>query len=124
MTRTTRAALRSQEQGDESTTAASVPLPSTPQRERMPLGEISDNRGAEPVLTTITVNDPIKAAKKKGKHGKGTKKGAKKGKEDPEYNEINILEDDQKSTTSSAAEETRHQLAQDGPEGLPPHITI
>ena len=115
MTRTTRAAARTRELTEEAT---STPLPATPERERVPLGEISENVRAEPAMVTITVNDSIKAGKKKGKQGKGVGKGNKKGAALPQEQDVVILEDDNQGSASSAVEETRTSLGEDTSEGM------
>lgn len=112
MPRTTRAALRSKELLDESDIAASVPLPSTPLKERAPLGEITNNKGTEPSMSTNSefIDEPVKNKVKKGKKGRPAKKGAKRTKQEPD---AEVLEDDNQSSTSSAAEEACHDLKMD-----------
>ena len=111
MPRTTRAALRSKELVGEEADAASVPLPSTPQKERLPLGEIADNKGAGMMMADIAEDEPVKQGAKKGRKAKGAKKGNnKKTKKNAEEPEIEIFEDDNQSSASSAAEDAREEL--------------
>lgn len=110
MTRTTRAALRSRELAEEAANAASVPLPTTPQRGRVPLGEISENAVPSPIMVTIPFEEPVKAVGKKGKGGKGMAKGQKKDKENMKKPEIEVLEDGDESSASSAVDEVRYEL--------------
>ena len=119
MTRTTRAALRSNQLAEEAANAAIVPLPTTPQRERLPLGEISDNRGAEPSTVAITYNEPVKQHTKPRKEGKVGKKGKKHDKENEPHLDIMVLEDGDQSSVSSAAEEARKALAHMDLAGIP-----
>ena len=110
MPRVTRAALRSIEDTD---LAASIPLPLTPHKERLPLGEIDgngnvlDNPGTNNVST-----EPIKNKKKvtaKARKGKAAKKVKP---EDDVRNEdrVEVLEDDNRSATSSAVDEACEEL--------------
>ena len=111
MPRTTRAALRSKELAEEEATAASVPLPTTPQKERVPLGEITDNKGVELTLADSAENEPLKQGAKKGRKTKVAKKGNKnKAKDNTEEPEVEVLEDGNQSSSSSAAEEAREEL--------------
>ena len=106
MPRVTRAALRSQEEDP-----ASVPLPLTPIKGRAPLGEASGNTLAEPQ----TLNNPedTMAAGKKGKKGKATKKTTEQSKvKEPA---VEVMEDDNQSQTSSAAEEACKDLLKETP---------
>ncbi|MCJ1355387.1 MAG: hypothetical protein MMC33_005378 [Icmadophila ericetorum] len=92
--------------------AASVPLPSTPRRERAPLGEITANQNENtPVRYELEVDIYAKPPKKtgaKGRKAKGTKKGKKKDIENSENNDV--LEDDNQSDVSSAVEEACKEL--------------
>ena len=92
--------------------AASVPLPSTPSRERAPLGEITANQNENtPVRYELEVDIYAKPPKKtgaKGRKAKGTKKGKKKDIENSENNDV--LEDDNQSDVSSAVEEACKEL--------------
>ena len=69
MPRATRAAARAQEQAEEAASAASVALPPTPTKNRIPLGEISHNSNAVIEMVVGTESDEKKAAAK-GKKGK------------------------------------------------------
>lgn len=115
MARTTRAALRSRELAEEeSAAAASVPLPATPQRQRVPLGEISDNQGAaDSTMVTIPFNEPVKPARK-GKQAKGKGKTSKK----TQAPNVEIIDDGDQSSASSAVEETRQDLTEAKAEGV------
>ena len=123
MPRTTRAALRSKELAEESATAASVPLPTTPQKERVPLGEIADNKGAELTMIDSAEQEPVKQGVKKGRKLKGAKKGNKKTQNNTEEPDIEILEDGNQSSGSSAVEEARQNLKDHNTEGMLFHMT-
>ena len=122
MPRVTRAALRSMEQHDESSVAVLIPLPQTPTKGRIPLGEIANNKGAESQPIT---NSEERAAPAKKEVGKGKKRTmAKKAKtettEKAEEVCVEILEDKNQSTCSSAVEACQ-DLLKDGSEGRLPH---
>lgn len=111
MPRVTRAALRSQEPQEESVVAASVPLPMTPIKGRVPLGETSGNTVAVPEI--VNEENMAAAAKKgpgKGKKGIAPRKATKPKKAKVEKSEVEVLEDDNQSQTSSAAEEACKDL--------------
>ncbi|KAM0806067.1 hypothetical protein BDR22DRAFT_816299 [Usnea florida] len=115
MPRVTRAALRSMEQHDESSVAVLVPLPQTPTKGRIPLGEIANNKGAESQAPT---NSEERAAPAKKGTGKGKKRTmAKQAKtemtEKAEEVCVEILEDENQSTCSSAVEACQ-DLLKDG----------
>lgn len=111
MPRTTRAALRSKELAEEEAIALSIPLPTTPQKERLPLGEIVGNKGAESIMVDSAEAKPVKHAGKKGRKIKGARKGNSKEKlNNPEQPEAEVLEDDNRSSTSSAVDEAREML--------------
>ena len=111
MPRTTRAALRSKELVEEEAVAASVPLPPTPQRERVPLREVENNKGAGLIMTDSMENEPVKQGSKKGRKAKGAKKGNNKKTENRlEDPGIKVLEDGNQSSASSAAEDAREEL--------------
>ena len=120
MPRVTRAALRSVEQRDGSEIAATVPLPQTPVKDRVPLGETTGNRGAHSEAAN-TSEEQAALAKKgtgKGKKGNAVKKANKKTKEKAEEVCAGVLEDESQSLHSSAAEEARHDLLKDGSQGM------
>ena len=106
MPRVTRAALRSMEQHDESSVAVLIPLPQTPTKGRTPLGEIANNKGAESQANT---NSEERAAPAKKEFGKGKKRTTTK-QADTERREkaeevcVEILEDKNQSTCSSAVD--------------------
>ena len=111
MPRTTRAALRSAELAQDEAIAASVPLPQTPQKERVPLSEIANNKGTGLIVVDSAENEPVKQGGKKGRKPKGAKKGNnKKGKNTEERTDFEIMEDDNQSSASSAADEAREEL--------------
>lgn len=116
MPRVTRAALRSQEMQEETDTAASVPLPLTPKpKARAPLGETSGNTAA--AQENVHTSEENKAAVKKGP-GKGKKTGARKAtkpnQSQEERSTVEVIEDDNQSQTSSAAEEACKHLLNGG----------
>jgi hypothetical protein len=120
MPRVTRAALRSNALLEESTVAALTPLPLTPLKERVALGEITDNQG--PALEMIeVVKDagkikPGKTGPGQGKKGRVAKKGKKHVPKAEEGN-VEVLEDDNQSETSSAVEDACQDLMKESPGG-------
>ena len=109
MPRVTRAALRTQELQEESEIASSTPLPPTPTKKRVPLGEISENMATE--VQAAEVEEKMAPSKKgpgRGKKANAAKKGQKKVK-DTEA-EVEVLEDENESETSSAVEEACQDL--------------
>lgn len=118
MPRVTRAALRSQVLLDEVDLAISTPLPSTP-RTRVPLGEIAAN-------TEEIKNPNLELSKSKNKQpAKGKRKIAKKTQKQTsskvQESSVEVLEDDNQSTTSSAVDEACQNLMQDISGGKFPH---
>ena len=114
MPRVTRAALRSQELQDESTLAASTPLPLTPAKGRVPLGEISDNLSGKSNALSAS-EEKIKLAKKapakgKLKREKATKKATMQEEKASGEQSVGILEDGNRSATSAAVEEACKDL--------------
>ena len=111
MPRATRAALRAQELAEEATTAASIALPPTPTKERVPLGEISSN---SPAKVDMVVENSFDADQKpaKGKKGKGAKKGKKGAKAKAGTESVEVLEDDNLSSHSDAAEQACGDLTE------------
>ena len=112
MPRMTRAALRSNAALEEdSQFAASVPLPLTPRKGRAPLGEIAGN-ATEALTTEDNSNDISKPQKKRrirANRGRATTKAV------PELVSadnisVEILEDANQSSTSSAVEEACEDL--------------
>ena len=112
MPRVTRAVLRTNAiLEDEANMAAATPLPLTPTVTRPPLGELAVNVNADAFIAgeLEIVLKPVKKSTAKAKKSKGAKKGRKKdtaGK----ANELEVLEDDCQSSTSSAAEEACEEL--------------
>lgn len=118
MPRVTRAALRSQVLLDEVDLAISTPLPSTP-RTRVPLGEIAAN------TEEIKNPNPDLSKTKKKQPTKGKRRVAKKAKKQTSSNvedqSVEVLEDDNQSTTSSAVDEACQNLMQEISGGKHPH---
>jgi len=111
MPRVTRAALRQLEDDADS---ANITLPGTPHRAerptppRTPLGEIAVNQLGDGRITFT-----LSKAKLEEIVGRGsTKKGARKARKKQDGREIavEVLEDDNVSTSSSAAEEASAEL--------------
>lgn len=114
MPRVTRAALRTQELQEESDIAASTPLPPTPVKQRVPLGEISDNVATEAQVAELEQKlVPAKKGSVRGKKANGTKKTKMQKKVKAMDIEPKILEDDNESSTSSAVEEACQDLLKD-----------
>lgn len=114
MPRVTRAALRTQELQEESDIAASTPLPPTPVKKRVPLGEISDNVATEAQVAELEQKlVPAKKGSVRGKKANITKKTNKQKKVKAMDAEPRVLEDDNESTTSSAVEEACQDLLKD-----------
>lgn len=111
MPRVTRAALRSNALAEESAIAASTPLPSTPIKERVPLGEIANVQGEGVSITAP--EEPLEPGKKgpgKAKKGKVTKNVARKTSPRNAPVNVEVLEDDAQSTASSAVGEACEEL--------------
>ena len=120
MPRVTRAALRSMEQQDESDIAASIPLPQTPIKGRVPLGEVAGNKGAE-IEATNTSEERVAPVKKgigKGKKGQAAKKANTQTTQKAEEVCVEVLEDENQSIHSSAAEEACKNLLKKGSQGM------
>lgn len=120
MPRVTRAALRSVEQQDESDIAASTTLPQTPIKGRVPLGETTGNEGAEieACNTSEGLAAPAKKGTGKGKKGNAVKRANKHVREMAEEPRVEVLEDENQSMHSSAAEEASQDLLKDGSQGM------
>lgn len=116
MPRVTRAALRSHAiMEDEANLAAAIPLPSTPHKERAPLGEITNNVQDE-VINVHEVDMDAKPAKKAGNKGRKAKT-SKKGKKDSQFKDEEnpeVLEDENQNDASSAVEEACVELMKEG----------
>lgn len=108
------------EQHEESDLVASTPLPQTPIEGRAPLGEVAGNKGAESEATNISEEQagPAKKGTGKGKKGNISKKANKQTKEKIEEVRVEILEDENQSIHSSAAEEACQDLLKDGSQGM------
>ena len=119
MPRVTRAMLRSVEQHDESDGTSLILLPQTPVKDRVPLGETAGNKGIEskPVNTS---EEEVRAVKKGiGKiKGNAAKNANKQPKENAVESHIEVLEDENQSTHSSAAKEACQDLLKDGSQGM------
>lgn len=114
MPRVTRAALRTQELQEESEIAASTPLPPTPTKKRVPLGEISDNIATEVQAAELEEKmAPLKKGPGRSKKANAAKKGSKQRKVKDMETQVEILEDDNASETSSAVEEACQDLLKD-----------
>lgn len=118
MPRVTRAALRSL-LPEETNLAASTPLPLTPLAQRAPLGEITGNT----VETAVAPNacnqqsKPEKKAPSKGKRGR-VKKTKKPEQRSVGEENIDVLEDDNRSATSSAVNEACQELLKGSDGGM------
>ena len=122
MPRVTRAALRLNAMLEETNLAASTPLPSTPVPLRAPLGEITGN--SEEVKSMVSnLEELVKAQKKappKGKRGKvphSERKLVSNARREEEIIEVEIVEDDNQSATSSAVEEACQDLMRESSGG-------
>ena len=110
MPRVTRAALRSME---DTVLAASIQLPSTPRKERPPLGEIAGNGNVPENPDTHSVSiELIKNQKKVVAKARKSRAAKKMKPEDDVRNEdrVEVLEDDNRSATSSAVDEACEEL--------------
>ncbi|KAK0514190.1 hypothetical protein JMJ35_002807 [Cladonia borealis] len=117
MPRVTRAALRTQELQEESEIAASTPLPPTPVKKRVPLGEISENVATEAQVAELEQKlVPAKKGSVRGKKANVAKKTNKQRKLKAMNAEPEVLEDDNESSTSSAVEEACQDLLQENSE--------
>ena len=113
MPRATRAAARAQELAEEAATAASIALPPTPNKDRVPLGDISSNANASVKMNIVSATDAEDAQQKpapESKKAKGGKKAKKGGKSKPKEQEVEVLEDDYQSSQSEAAEQACNNL--------------
>ena len=109
MPRVTRAALQSQEAHDD---PASIPLLLTPIKGRVPLGETAGNINAEPTTVYASENEMAAVKKGPGKSKKGNARKTNKAKKDKTTaSHVEILEDENQSQTSSAAEEASKDLS-------------
>ena len=118
MPRITRATLRSNAALENVDLTASAPLPSTPFKQRAPLGEIASNVGEDSRMSK-SLGQMTKARKKgpvKVKKGSAAKK-AKAGLLESNENYEDIIEDDNHSATSSAVEEACDKLKRHGSSG-------
>ena len=120
MPRVTRAALRSIEQLDGSDIAATIPLPQTPLKDRVPLGETTGNKGAhiDAANTSEEQAAPVKKGIGKGKKGNATKKVNKKTKEEAKDMCAGVLEDESQSIHRTAADEASQDLLEDRSQGV------
>ncbi|KAF2809631.1 uncharacterized protein BDZ99DRAFT_463416 [Mytilinidion resinicola] len=111
--RQTRSALRAEAIHVDDSSAAAVPLPFTPFKERAPLGEIAGN------TAVIEVEKGEEMAQgKKAKAAKGGRKG-KKGKKAEEEIEVEqqqavVLEDERQAAGSPASDGAVEELAKEG----------
>ena len=119
MPRVTRAALRLEQQ-NEPDIAASIPLPQTPIKARVPLGEVQGNAGTHSEVSSTSEEQaaPTKKAIGRGKKGNNAKKANKQEKDKAEELCAEVLEDASRSVHSSAAEEACQDLLSEGSEGI------
>lgn len=124
MPRITRAALRSNTVLEEANTAASVPLPSTPLSQRTPLGEIAGNvvEAASTPNVHHQQSQQSRPEKKAPKRKRGKLKRAKKGEQtdvgEEEEHVIDVIEDGNQSTVSSAVNEACQELLKESDGGM------
>ena len=120
MPRVTRAALRSAEQHDGSDIAATIPLPQTPLKDRVPLGETTGNKGARIDAANTSEEQAVPAKKRivKGKKGNAAKKATKITIEEAKEMCAGVLEDESQSIPSTAADEASQDLLKDGSQGV------
>ena len=123
MPRATRAAAKAQELAEEAITAASIALPPTPLKDRVPLGDISSNANAI-VKINMAEDSEAKDAQEnpaaKGKKVKGGKKAKKGGKTKPQEEVPEIFEDEYQSSQSEAVEQACTDLVNENDQGKPP----
>ena len=119
MPRVTRAALRL-EQHEETDIAASTPLPQTPIKGRIPLGEVPGNKGTHSEVGSTSEEQaaPTKKAIGKGKKGNNAKKANKQKKDNAIEVHAEVLEDISWSVHSSAAEEACQDLLRESSPGM------
>ena len=119
MPRVTRAALRSVEQQDGSDIADTTPLPQSPLKDRVPLGETTGNKGAHTDATNTSEEQagPVKKGKGKGKKGNAAKQANKKTKDEDKEMCAGVLEDESQSIQSTAADVASQDLLKDGSQG-------
>ena len=119
MPRVTRAALRLEQQ-EETDIAVSTPLPQTPIKGRIPLGEVAGNKGTHSEVGSTSEEQvaPTKKAIGKGKKGNNAKKANKQKKENAIEVHDEVLEDTNRSVHSSAAEEACQDLLREDSPGM------
>lgn len=119
MPRLTRAALRSIEQQDESDIAALTPLPHTP-KGRVPLGEVAGNKDTHNEASNTVENRvaPTKKGTGKAKNKQAAQKDDKQMMQTASAVLVEVLEDENQSTHSSAAEEASKDLLKVGSQGM------
>lgn len=112
--------MRSIEQPNEADIAASTPRPQTPIKGRVPLGEVAGNKGIEIESADSSEGQAVPAKKGpgRGKKGNTSKKANKQTREKTQEVRVEVLEDENQSTNSSAAEEACHDLFKDSSQGL------
>ena len=121
MPRVTRAALRSKELQVDADIAASTPLPQTPTKNRIPLGEVAGNRGTY-IQAPLPGEQAAQAKKgtRKGKKGNNAKTFNKQNREEAEDVHVEVLEDESQSIDSSAAKEACQDLLNNDLQGMVP----
>ena len=111
MPRVTRAALRSNAVAlDEPESAANVPLPLTPPKERTPFSEITGNAMEVTAQNTNTRNEQ---PKRKGNTKSKNRQGSRKAKMANAANKEEVIEDENHSAISSAVEDACEELRKD-----------
>jgi hypothetical protein len=125
--RLTRAALRAEVTpnllANDAPDASAIPLPPSPSKERVPLGEVSANPLNEhPAPTTMAPAKKTKAkGGRKGAKGKKGKKAEQEPEQEPETTEtdhVEVLEDERKAAASPASDAAVGELANVAPNGM------
>lgn len=108
------------EQQDESDVAAPTPLLQAPINGRVPLGEVAGNNGAESEAAKNSEEQaaPAKKGIGKGKKGNTAKKANQHMMETGEQLCVEVLEDENQSAHSSAAEGACQELMKDDSQGM------
>lgn len=121
--RLTRSALRAEAPSTtpiETSDASSVPLPPSPIKERVPLGEVSGNPASDQAeLATMAP-----AKKTKGKAGRKAAKGKKGKKTEVEtaVERVEVLEDERQAAGSPASDAAVDELANNAPASESLHV--
>ena len=108
------------EQQDESDIAASTCLPQTPTKGRVPLGEVVGNKDTKSEATNTSGNR-VALTKKgtgKAKNSQAAQKANEQITQKAGEMHVEVLEDENQSAHSSAAEEASKDLLKDGSQGM------